>query len=319
MEENVSLYLGKALAPSTLRSYGTGQRRYIAFCQDANFQPLPLSEHTLCIFVAHLASEGLTHQTIKSYLSALRHYHIMSGRGDPFIGSAFPLLQYVLRGIKRSPTHAPRQPRLPITPAILRLLKVVWSPLAVSDPDYIMLWAACCLGFFGFIRAGEFTATSVGDFDPSTSLCISDMSVDDRENLSMVCVVLRQSKTDPFRKGISIYLGRTYADLCPVAAILAYIAVRPSITGPLFVFKDGSHLTREKLVCCVRQALSAAGMDTKGYSGHSFRIGAATTAALKGVEESVIKMLGRWESSAYQRYLRTPRKSLAALSARLIA
>ena len=231
LEENVSLYLGKALAPSTLRSYGTGQRRYIAFCQDANLQPLPLSEHTLCIFVAHLASEGLTYQTIKSYLSALRQYHIMSGRGDPFIGSAFPLLQYVLRGIKRSPTHAPRQPRLPITPAILRLLKVVWSPLAVSDPDYIMLWAACCLGFFGFMRAGEFTATSVGDFDPSTSLCISDMSVDDRENPSMVCVVLRQSKTDPFRKGISIYLGRTYADLCPVAAILAYIAVRPSITG----------------------------------------------------------------------------------------
>ena len=316
MEENVSLYLGKALAPSTLRFYHTGQCHYIAFCQDANFQPLPLSEHTLCIFVAHLASEGLTHQTIKSYLSALRHYHIMSGRGDPFI---VPLLQYVLRGIKRSPTHAPRQPRLPITPAILRLLKFVWSPLAVSDPDYIMLWAACCLGFFGFMRAGEFTATSVGDFDPSTSLCISDMSVDDRENPSMVCVVLRQSKTDPFRKGISIYLGRTYADLCPVAAILAYIAVRPSITGPLFVFKDGSHLTREKLVCCVRQALSAAGMDTMGYSGHSFRIGAATTAALRGVEDSVIKMLGRWESSAYQRYLRTPRKSLAAPSARLIA
>ena len=80
------------------------------------------------------------------------------------------------------------------------------------------------------MRAGEFTATSAGDFDPSTSLCTSDISVDDQDNLSMVCVVLRQSKTDPFQKGISI---RTHG--CPVAAILAYIAARPSVTGHLFI------------------------------------------------------------------------------------
>ena len=74
-------------------------------------------------------------------------------------------------------------------------------------------------------------------------------------------------------------------------------------------------MTRERLVSCIRRALSDAGI---GYSGHSFRIGAATTAALAGIEDSTIKMLGRWESSAYQRYLRTPRETLAAVSARLV-
>ena len=93
--------------------------------------------------------------------------------------------------------------------------------------------------------------------------------------------------------------------------------MRPSVSG--FLFKDGSHLTREQLVQHVRQALKAAGMDTEGYTGHSFRIGTATTAALSGVEDSVIKMLGRWESEAYQRYLQTPRDALAAVSARLIS
>ena len=81
----------KALAPSTLRSYGTGQRHYMVFCQQASLHLLPFSEQVLCKFVEHLASEGLTHQTIKSYLSAIRHFHITAGQGDPFIDSAFPM------------------------------------------------------------------------------------------------------------------------------------------------------------------------------------------------------------------------------------
>ena len=114
-------FLEKSLAPATLRLYCTGQRCYLAFCQDTNLQPLPVVEHTLCTFVAHLGRERLTHPTIKSYLSAIHHCHIMSGQRNLFIGSAFPVLQYVLRGIKWSPVRAPRQLRLPITPSILLL------------------------------------------------------------------------------------------------------------------------------------------------------------------------------------------------------
>jgi len=129
-----------------------------------------------------------------------------------------------------------------------------------------------------------------------------------------MCVRLKQSKTDPFRVGVSVFLGRTNTTLCPVAAVLAYLAVRPSSQGPLFVFQDGSYLTRDKLVVHVRQGLRLMGVDPTCFSGHSFRIGAATTAAQLGVEDATIKMLGWWESSAYQRYIRTPRDQLASLS-----
>ena len=85
----------------------------------------------------------------------------------------------------------------------------------------------------------------------------------------------------------------------------------------LFVFKDGSYLTREHLVPHLRVGLRQAGLEADRYSGHSFRIGAATTAAQAGVKDSFIKMLGRWESAAYQHYVRTPRDQLAVISSHL--
>ena len=93
----------------------------------------------------------------------------------------------------------------------------------------MMLWAACCVGFVGFLRAGEFTSQPGQDFEPSSSLTPEDIAVDDHSNPSMVCIHLKCSKTDPFRHGVDIFLGRTDQDLCPVAVLLAYMAVRPAV------------------------------------------------------------------------------------------
>jgi hypothetical protein len=38
----------------------------------------------------------------------------------------------------------------------------------------------------------------------------------------------------------------------------------------------------------VREALMGAGIDERRYNGHSVRIGAATTTAAKGIEDSMI-------------------------------
>ena len=52
----------------------SAQQRYINFCYQAGKNSLPLSEDTLVSYVAFLAQEGLKHQTIKCYLSAIRHF-----------------------------------------------------------------------------------------------------------------------------------------------------------------------------------------------------------------------------------------------------
>ena len=95
------------------------------------------------------------------------------------------------------------------------------------------------------------------------------------------------------------------------------MAMRRPSKGPLFLFEDGHPLTRERFVAKVREVLQQIGIDQSKYSGHSFRIGAATTAARTGIQDSLIKTLGRWENVAYQLYVRTPREQLVTVAATL--
>ena len=271
----------------------------------------------MCSFVAYLADDNLAYSTIKCYLSAVRHLQISRGFGDIF-ASSFPRLQYVLRGVRRlQGSHSKRQ-RLPITPDILRALHRHWSP-QTRQFDVSMLWAACCMGFFGFLRAGEFTVDSLQCFDPDTHLTPRDVSVDSRVRPSLISLLIKQSKTDPFRRGTVIYMGRTDNVLCPVAAVLSYLARRGDHPGPLFLFEDGSPLSRSRLVSELRKALSSIGLNCDVYAGHSFRIGAATTAASRGLEDSTIKSLGRWRSDAYQSYIRLDSSVMAQFSRTLSA
>lgn len=115
----------------------------------------------------------------------------------------------------------------------------------------------------------------------------------------MVQVHIKQSKTDPFRQGVHLHLGKTGELLCQVSAILAYVRIRGLRPGPLFVFSDGSYLTRQRFAALVAKALGRAGFNTQHYSTHSFRIGAATSAKDSGISDAHIKMLGRWKSEAY--------------------
>ena len=100
---------------------------------------------------------------------------------------------------------------------------------------------------------------------------------------------MKQSKTDQFRRGIDVFVGKTGDDLCPVSAVMAYLAARQGHPGALFRFQDGRLLTPARFTEKVREALEALGLHNDHYAGHSFRIGAATTAAECGLEDSLIK------------------------------
>jgi len=106
--------------------------------------------------------------------------------------------------------------------------------------------------------------------------------------------------------------------LCPVAAVLAWMVRRGKADGPLFHFRDGSPLTQQRFVAEVRSVLHTIGEDPKKFGGDSFRSGTATTATQQGIGDSTIKLLGRWRSSAYQTYIKTPPTRLAGYSRTLV-
>ena len=166
------------------------------------------------------------------------------------------------------------------------------------------------------MRSGEFTCPSREAFLPDM-LSPGDIAVDSHVSPSHLVVSLKRNKNDPFAVGVKLHLGTTGDILCPVRAILGYLAIRPTLPGPLFLFSDGATLSRPRLVDSLRQVLNTAGVDASGYSGHSFRIGAATTAAQMGLGDSLIKSLGRWKSSAFTLYIRPPWDRLSSVSATL--
>ena len=131
------------------------------------------------------------------------------------------------------------------------------------------------------------------EYDPFGYLSIQDIAADDLKHPSLLRITIKQSKTDSFCKGVDLFVAKTGSLLCPVAPMLNYLCARGMADGPLFKFADGRGLTRQRFISAVHEGLDKAGIDSSKYSGHSFLIGAATTAAARGIEDCIIKTLGR--------------------------
>ena len=250
------------------------------------------------------------HSSIKVYLSGARALHIDHGFPDPLINCL--RLQRVVRGIKRCQGSSSSS-RLAITDD---LTLVIWQSLDLHLPDHCMFWAACSLGYLGFLRASEFTIPNLPSFLSSLHLGVQDISVDLPSAPSCMRVRIKGSKTDPFRKGCFIHISVGRRPLCAVRAVMNYLALRGDAHGPLFLLQNGQPLSRNILTDWLRQIMASARVPGN-FSSHSFHLGAATVAARNGVPNHLIQSMGRWSNNAYQLYIRTPAEVLAALSIKL--
>ena len=165
-------------------------QKYIQFCTIAKMPPTPTTESTLQLFCTHLAILNISHATIKVYLSAIHHMHVLAELYEHFSKQLTSWVQQVLWGIKKTQaqTSSPRI-RLPITLPIMQDIKSLLSQQPHSYKN-IMLWAACCLAFFRFLRVSEFTVPSVNQYDQSCHPSLEDISIDNRVNPRLVRVII---------------------------------------------------------------------------------------------------------------------------------
>ena len=290
-------------------------KHFYSFCITYNVvSPFAVTEQLLCSFAAFLADQGLAPQTGKSYLSAIRNLQISMGFPDPREQSSLPILKRVQAGISRARMlkGSPPRIRLPITANIME--QIYQTLTASAHPDKVVLWAISASAFFGFFRLGELLPESPTSFNQATNLAWGDVAVYNHSTPRMVQFHVKVSKCDQFGAGSDVVIGRTGNDLCPVTALLRYIEVRGNLPGPFFL--DSSHHTIAKpyFIAQIREILTSIGLPQHHFAGHSFRIGAATTAEAAGVEDSMIQSLGRWNSAVFLQYIRTPKERLAAIS-----
>ena len=286
-------YFEEALAVNTRRTYGTGVRQYLRFCQEIGVSPFPLNERTLQYFVVSLARR-VGYQSIRVYLCGVQQESLVHG-GSTLLKHMHGL-HYLVRGVKRAQGRAHcRLPRTPVSGPMLRvILRGIRS--CYSECDGAMLSAAVTMAFFGMMRASEYTAPGVRFWVRGQTLCLSDVFLDwDRR---VVFVRLAVSKTDPFRSGVTVRVCATGTDLCPFGALARFIVLRGQRGGPLFAFEDGSFLTRSHVASVLQRFVPLHSVNT-----HSLRQGGATMLAQLGVPPYVIQSLGRWASDAYRRYI----------------
>ena len=257
MAESVRRYFQAGIATSTQRLYNSGIRRFCSFCERFGIStPFPVTEFP----VAYLADEGLSPQTVKSYVAAVRNAQLSLGLPDPRETSAFPILKRVQAGVShlRLQQGDSAHVRLPITAELLSRIRVALQ--TSSDPERPLFWVICCTAFFGFFRLGELLLSSVSEFNDSLHLGWGDVAFDHPSLPTMATIHLKRSKTDQSGRGCHIIVGRTGTELCPISAVMSYVSTRGDRPGPFFINSASVPMTKARFILRLRAVLTEIGV-----------------------------------------------------------
>ena len=136
------------------------------------------------------------------------------------------------------------------------------------------------------------------------------------ENDQYAVLRLKQSKTDVKHTGVQIILSATGEPTCPVAALCRlFDHVKQPASAPLFMLSSAA-FSRVPVVSILKLRLAEEGFSETGFSGHSFRKGAAQHASDQGMLDSQIQKPGRWTSNSFQLYFETSSETLFNLNLR---
>ncbi len=263
-----------------------------------------------------------TMSTIQLYLAAVKHAYISRGYPNPFLfsnGQEMELFKLTLKGVKKVAKGSSFS-RMPVTISVLKDICQTLQGGVFNPYMDLLMYAACIMAFFGFMRCGEFTCNS-SPFDPSSHLTLADVrfeSTSEAGNLIEMCIIhLKVSKIDQCGVGtdIKLFSNPHCPQLCPVTWMRKFLMARSHLgtdtREPLFMLPNSAPLSRAVFVSNMHQILRQAGYaNVEQFTGHSFRSGPATSASAINMPDYMLCLLGRWHSDAYKRYISAPLTSI---------
>ena len=317
---SLAVLANHSLTKKTWSSYSTAGKMLQNCCTETN-TPLsyPLQENTIIIFIAWLNNRGLKASSINSYLSGIRQIHLTLGLNPPLIRS--DLVTQLLTGKKKLDfcSGNPNPPRLPITPNLLRLLKVAISKDSLNKRDMRTFWLLSTLSFFGSFRMGELIGTSTRSFDPNFTLLQEDIVLNstsiNNKHHHFLEIRLKSSKTNSTNNTL-IDIYPTNNEICPIKAYLNWEKSRSLLpTSPAFQLSSGLLITKDLLNKKLSSWLSTHIDPSIGViSGHSFRAGLVSILGAAGFQDSDLQSIGRWSSRAFSLYTKLPRTKRIAMA-----
>ena len=249
-------------------------------------------------FIAHLFTQNYQPSTIASYISAISFVHKLNDLADPT--ESF-LIKKILKGAQNLRKSC--DTRLPITKDILSKIVNALSFVIPEHFNRTLLKAMMTLAFYCFLRIGEISVKKTSDKLSVMQVSNVIFEREQDEVVSMRVIITSYKHSDLQPKTISI-VKHSNNYLCPVSSLQQYLSYASHIKGPLFQFACGSPVTYSYFSSSLKLLLEHIGLSPQLYKGHSFRIGAATSAASRGVSLSVIQSMGRWKSNAFKNYIR---------------
>ena len=309
-------------AESTARIYRGMWQKWVAWARRQGWETEYLdpkgdkldNENKLLGFLGYLGWLGSGSATIKQAVFAVKDAHKRAGAGDPTEGMF--RLWLLVNAMDRRADRKPR--RLGVTPGMLVWIGTEFENMGQKRGevkiDAVMLQAALLTGWYFMMRASEFCESGPGNYDMILRGVDVKLTKDGIEaglgDANEVTVQFRKTKSDQEAFGSCKTMGATgVAKLCPVKALDEYrCAVPGRFRGPeaeraLFRWGNGAILKRTEVQYILQKAATAVGLPAERFMSHSLRIGGASALYQATADVEFVKRMGRWSSSAVQRYL----------------
>jgi hypothetical protein len=270
-------------------------------------------QQQLCSYAVFLASGSLSFPVIQTYCTtAVVKWHQYNGIVISTAKPSMLRLHTVLAALKRQ-IPAKINHRLPLTPDLL-------VKMSLQADNNLNLTNICHLAMQSLLiyacrRLGEVCRTTIAEFDPSKHVTLQCVALDEssgtmvvifpttktRQNgPPLICAIKRQSHHTSFCAFKWMRLWLTHSGITdPNAPLFQRITQSTQVC-------TGQPLLKQSFIKTLQQKIRLVDPEApfKCFTGHSFRIAAATILALLcGMPDSTVMEVGDWSSECFRKYI----------------